>query len=174
MDEWSSLTSAEQGFVIGILTVVGVCVLALLILQIVGMWKTFQKAKQPGWAAIVPFYNQFVSIKIAGLELWWFVVILLLFAIGDFAAYGYVVGDEKTSVIVSGGNGALMVGSLVFYGFLNYKIARSFGKGAWFAVGLTLLSPIFWAILGLSRDVKYKGPAGPYKIAYPETPKKAQ
>lgn len=31
--------------------------LAVIVLTIAGMWKTFDKAGQPGWAAIVPFYN---------------------------------------------------------------------------------------------------------------------
>ncbi|HTP29826.1 MAG TPA: hypothetical protein VMK12_29730 [Anaeromyxobacteraceae bacterium] len=31
---------------------------AVVVLMIAGMWKIFKKAGQPGWAAIVPIYNQ--------------------------------------------------------------------------------------------------------------------
>lgn len=170
-DDWHSMSSTEQGLLVGILAIVLLIALTFLVLQIVGMWKTFQKAKQPGWAAIVPFYNTFTTVKIAGLELWWFVLIALLPMLNNVTAYGHIVDDSETAVIVYSG-GSLWFGLLVLYGFLNYKIAKSFGKSTAFAVGLTLLSPIFWMILGFSRDIKYKGPAGPYKIKYPETPKK--
>ena len=36
---------------------VGLIYLGIIIFIIAGMWKTFAKAGQPGWAAIVPFYN---------------------------------------------------------------------------------------------------------------------
>ncbi|MEJ5253840.1 MAG: hypothetical protein WHS89_00675 [Acidimicrobiales bacterium] len=31
--------------------------LAVIVLWLAGMWKTFAKAGQPGWAAIIPIYN---------------------------------------------------------------------------------------------------------------------
>ena len=34
------------------------------ILVIVATWYIFQKANEPGWAAIVPFYNRYVMYKI--------------------------------------------------------------------------------------------------------------
>lgn len=39
--------------------------LAIAVASIVGMWKVFEKAGEPGWAAIVPFYNMYVLAKIA-------------------------------------------------------------------------------------------------------------
>ena len=42
-------------------------VFALLAAMLVGMWKMFVKAGQPGWAAIVPFYNDSVLVDICGL-----------------------------------------------------------------------------------------------------------
>ena len=38
--------------------------LALTVLAIIAMWKMFEKAGEPGWAAIVPFYNIYVLFKI--------------------------------------------------------------------------------------------------------------
>ena len=31
--------------------------LAVAVLGVVAMWKIFEKAGEPGWAAIIPFYN---------------------------------------------------------------------------------------------------------------------
>lgn len=38
------------------------------------MWKIFEKAGKPGWAAIVPFYNLLVMTEIVGRPTWWILV----------------------------------------------------------------------------------------------------
>jgi len=48
--------------------------LASAALIAVGIWKVFTKAGQPGWAALVPFYNLVVLMKIAGKPAWWFML----------------------------------------------------------------------------------------------------
>jgi len=45
--------------------------IVLLIPVIIGMWKVFVKAGQPGWAAIIPIYNVYIMTKIAGKPGWW-------------------------------------------------------------------------------------------------------
>lgn len=37
---------------------------ALLLLSIAGLWAIFRKAGEPGWAAIIPFYNVYILYKI--------------------------------------------------------------------------------------------------------------
>jgi hypothetical protein len=51
--------------------------LAIIVVIIVGMWKVFEKAGQPGWAAIVPIYNIYVLTQIAGRPAWWIVLFLI-------------------------------------------------------------------------------------------------
>lgn len=48
--------------------------LVLLVLVIIGGWKVFEKAGQPGWAILVPFYNLYILLKIAGRPGWWLVL----------------------------------------------------------------------------------------------------
>jgi membrane protein YqaA with SNARE-associated domain len=50
--------------------------LLFVLVAVAAMWKVFTKAGQPGWAAIVPFYNTYVLLKIVGRPGWW---LLLLF-----------------------------------------------------------------------------------------------
>ena len=38
---------------------------ALSLVQLVALWKIFVKAGEPGWAAIVPIYNLYITFKIA-------------------------------------------------------------------------------------------------------------
>lgn len=92
--------------------------LAILALIIVGMWKVFTKAGQPGWASLIPFYNVYILLKIAGKPGWW----LILFFIP--------------------------IVSIIFAILALLSLSTNFGKGAGFAVGLLLLPIIFFPILG--------------------------
>jgi hypothetical protein len=49
-------------------------VLALVVVVIIGWWKMFEKAGEPGWAAIIPIFNIIVLLKIAGRPVWWVVL----------------------------------------------------------------------------------------------------
>lgn len=101
--------------------------LPLMILAIAGMWKTYTKAGEPGWAAIVPIYNLYVLLKIAGREAWW----LLLF----FIPFANIV----VSLIVS------------------LDVAKKFGKSDAFGIfGLWLFNVIGYLILGFG-DAQYQG-----------------
>jgi hypothetical protein len=100
--------------------------LLVAVLVIAGMWKIFTKAGKPGWAAIIPIYNLIVLLQIAGKPLWW--IVLFCIPVVNFVA--------AVMVLIS--------------------VAKAFGKGAGFAIGLLFLSPIFVPILGFS-DAKYIG-----------------
>ncbi|NBD12638.1 MULTISPECIES: DUF5684 domain-containing protein [Corallococcus] len=102
--------------------------LAVIGLAIAGIWKTFTKAGEPGWAAIVPFYNIYVMTKIVGRPAWW-VVLAILPCVNIIALF-----------------------------IIGIDMAKSFGKGTGFGIGLALLGPIFYAILGFG-DAQYQGPA---------------
>ena len=95
---------------------------AVVVLVFAGMWKAFVKAGQPGWGCLVPIYNVYLILLIAGKPTWW----LLLWLI---PVVGLVV-----SIIVM------------------IVVAEQFGKGAGFGVGLALLGMIFWPILGFGKS----------------------
>jgi len=90
---------------------------AFAILEIAAMWKVFEKAGQPGWAAIIPIYNAIVLLQIAGKPIWW---ILLYF---------------------------IPIVSIVIAVMVMHNISVNFGKGVGFTLGLIFLSPIFIPIL---------------------------
>jgi hypothetical protein len=107
---------------------VSLCYLAVVILLVVAMWRVFVKAGQPGWAAIIPIYNLYIICKIAGKPGWW--VLLMLIPL-----VGFII--------------ALLV---------DLDLAKAFGKGAGFAIGLWLLPVIFYPILAFG-DAQYGGAA---------------
>jgi Na+/melibiose symporter-like transporter len=92
--------------------------LAILVAVFAGFWKMFEKAGKPGWAAIVPFYNIYVLLLIAGKPAWWLVLYLI----------------PLVNIII-----AIIV---------TIAIAKKFGKSGGFVVGLILLPVVFYPILG--------------------------
>ncbi|MGO9244003.1 MAG: DUF5684 domain-containing protein [Verrucomicrobiia bacterium] len=92
--------------------------LALVVLVIAGMWKTFVKAGQPGWAILIPIYNFYVFLKIAGKPGWWLILMLIPLV------------------------------NIVFGIIATVAFTERFGKGGGFVVGLIFLPFIFYPILG--------------------------
>jgi len=48
--------------------------IGILLFYIIACWKIFTKAGQPGWGCIVPFYNIYLWLKIAGKPGWWLIL----------------------------------------------------------------------------------------------------
>ncbi len=125
-------TGNEEAVAAGILAFMAAFAFVFAIiglLVVVGMWKTFDKAGQPGWAAIIPIYNLVVMFRIGGQSGW--------FALTYFL------------------NFIPIIGSLVFLGIIiwnHVNISKRFGQGVGFAIGLVLLAPIFWLILGFGSS----------------------
>ena len=97
--------------------IAGIVGLAIVLFYIVAGWQIFEKAGQPGWGSLIPFYNLYLGCKIAGRPGWWFVLLL-----------------------IPGLN--IVIGIIV-----TLDIARNFGKGTMFALGLLFLGFIFVPIL---------------------------
>jgi len=95
----------------------------------IGMWKVFTKAGQPGWAVLIPVYNFILLLRIAGLAWYWvFTPLIILIPILGAIAY------------------------LVWVVWVHHRISTRFGQGVGFTIGLTLLGPIFWLILGFGSS----------------------
>jgi uncharacterized membrane protein YhaH (DUF805 family) len=96
--------------------------LFILVFYIAAVWRILEKADQPGWGALIPFYNVYLWVKVAGRPGWW---ILLLFV-------------PVVSIFVT----------LI----LALDVARAFAKSGGFGVGLFLLSFIFIPVLGFGSS----------------------
>jgi hypothetical protein len=132
-------------------------IIALYVVEVIGLWKVFVKAGHPGWAAIIPYYNVWIWVKIAGRPAWWFWVILAGSLLGVIPVLGTLLAL------------AVFVLSL----FLALDVARNFGKSTGFGIGLWLLNFVFILILGFG-DAEYLGPqvaaAGPSQPLPPSPP----
>ena len=105
-------------------------IISLLIglMLIVAMWKVFTKAGQPGWASLIPIFNIYIWCKIVGRPGWWVILMLIPFV------------------------------NLIVAIILCIDLAKSFGQGVGFGIGIILLSIIFLPILGFG-SAQYQGPA---------------
>ena len=99
--------------------------LAIIVVVLAGMWKVFVKAGQPGWGILIPIYNIVCLLNVAQRPLWW----IILFFIPCVNIIPLVV--------------------------IPFDVAKNFGKGPGFGVGLLLLGFIFYPILGFG-DARYQ------------------
>lgn len=93
-------------------------VLAIAIVVLVGLWKVFEKAGKPGWAAIVPLYNCYCLFEMTFGTGWLF---LLMFV--------------------------PCVGAIMMI-IMWVKLAMAFDKGVGFGIGILFLPFIFVPMLG--------------------------
>lgn len=112
MEPSSEIVVQSSGFGFG--TIIWLVVMVFLL---VAIWKVFQKAGQPGWGCLIPIYNIYVLLKIAGKPGWWLIFFFIPIA-------------------------NLVVGIIACIG-----VANNFGKGGGFAAGLILLPIVFYPIL---------------------------
>ena len=169
-----SLISLLLGFVV-FFWIIG---LAVAVLIIIAKWKIFEKAGEPGWASLVPFYNTYILFKLSWGNGWYFllsVVPAIIYQIVYFYLYiklitAGIMGINRGSYIYSGMfAGKAGLAAVMFLLFIAMtvvsiitfvKLAKVFGQGGGFACGLIFLTPIFLCILAFSKNIFYYGISG--------------
>jgi hypothetical protein len=91
-------------------------------------WRVFEKADRAGWKVLIPIYSAVVMLRIVGRPTWWIVLFFI------------------------------PIINLIPTVLIPIDLAKSFGKGTGFGIGLLLLAPIFYPILALG-DATYEGPS---------------
>lgn len=94
---------------------------AFFVVFIIGVWKTLEKAGQPGWGGLIPIYNLYLLTQVAQKPGWWVIMFFIPIA------------------------------NIVFSILLYNEIAKRFGQGVGFTIGLILLPAIFFMLLGFGN-----------------------
>ena len=106
----------------------------LLIFRIgttIGYWMLFEKANIAGWKSLIPFYSEYIIIKLVGKPSLW-IIYLFIPLINIFAYY-----------------------------VLIFDLLRCFGKNSLTSQLITLFAAfIYLPVLGFNKDVKYIGTLG--------------
>jgi hypothetical protein len=101
-------------------------IVILVVVAIIGLYRVFEKAGEPGWTAIIPIYNWYEILKITGRPWWW---LILLF---------------------------IPVVNTITWWVMMYNLAKAFGRGILFTLGLIIFPAIWFIILGFGGD-EYRG-----------------
>lgn len=124
---------------LGALAIVMLIILIpIWIIYIIGLWKMFKKAGKKGWEAIIPFYNNWVYVEVAGLNWWYFLFIIS----GTIVTF---IDLDELSPLCN-------LVSFVAIFFCNYNIAKKLHKGTGFAVAMTLVGFIIIPLIGFSKE----------------------
>jgi hypothetical protein len=93
-----------------------------IVLIVAGVWATLVKADKPGWGAIIPFYNAYLIIKMAGRPGWWLILYFIPFV------------------------------NIIINLIVSIDVARNFGHGTGFGILLWLFAPIMFLVLGFGSS----------------------
>ena len=103
-------------------------VIILVLALYAGWWMIFTKAGEAGWKAIIPIWNVLILLKIVGREWWWLLLMLI------------------------------PIVNIIVWVIVALDLAKSFGRGTGFGIGLIIFPWIWSLILGFGSDT-YRGPA---------------
>ena len=97
--------------------IISIIYFAVIILMIASQWKVYQKAGQPGWACLVPFYNIIVLLQIIEKPIWWLLMMFIPFV------------------------------NIYFAVVISIELAKKFNKETGFGIGLVFLPFVFYPML---------------------------
>ena len=106
------------------------------IATVAGLWKMFEKAGEPGWIGLIPFYNIYkLCEKVMGNPWYWVRLMVGLIPIIGWIPYLY------------------------FQYQIGKATAKAYGQEEYWAWGYTFLAPVFYCITGFG-NYKYYGVYG--------------
>jgi signal peptidase I len=114
--------------------------LILLIAQLAGLWKLFEKSGRRGWEALIPVYNYYLILKLTGRPVWWLVPLLIP-----------------------------VINFIVLIG-LRVDFVKSYGKNSGLDHALAVLLPfIVYPLWGFDKKTSYLGASASedFKEKYP-------
>ena len=135
--------------------------IAWYILQVIAYWKIFTKAGKPGWHSIIPILNEWDRTDLSWNSTWAWVMIACVLLGSVLSSLGTTVnadGETVTTFVGTLGSVMSLAGAVIAL-ISEYKLAKAFGKGFGFFLGLVFLNPIFKMILGFG-DAQYQGRQG--------------
>ena len=139
-----------NAFVLAFLFIFG---LVLIIFAFISIAKAmmFLKAKRKSWAAVIPFYSDYVIFDIATGKGFLGIICAFIWYLVWFLPICEIICNCDISLLkifVPCARFVLMV-------FMSFKLAKKFGKGIAFGFGLLLLPFVFYPILGFGES-EYK------------------
>jgi hypothetical protein len=158
--EASAAFGEALGLAIGALLVFALFSLLLYSVIVISAVRLLHKAGEGWWKALIPIYSNVVFLKVIKRPTWWIVFYLVPWIV-------WMIPDEPVIVMV------LILPFLVVAIINSFDLAKAFGRGAGFAIGMILLPLIFLPILAFGNSKYVYGDAGsasPSPNPVPPTP----
>lgn len=130
----------------GLIIIIFLIALVFWIICIVGKWKLFEKAGKNGWAAIIPFYSDWVYVEIAGVNWWWYLLVIASYVMNILSGI-----SNHFDSFVSMANLAKLIALFV----CNYNISKKLHKDIIFAVLMTIFPFIVVPLIGFSSNYEW-------------------
>lgn len=144
-DELLGGVAAGTAFGVSI-TVIVLFTLAYYVLCAVAYWKIFTKAGEKGWKSLIPFYSGYVQYRLTWkTSMFWLTLVAVV-------ANGVLTKMQEQGLIWSILTLVVSLAVIVLCVMRANKLAKSFGHGAGYTVGLVLLQPIFILMLGFGSS----------------------
>lgn len=127
---------------------IGLAIISFLfaVFYITTVWKVFKKAGKPGWAALIPVYNSWVTYEIGGISGWWALISILTWA------------PVHSSKLYTALNWLIFAITIVLSIQAAVETGKRFGKTRTYTLVFLILLPfIGWPILAFGK-AKYELP----------------
>ena len=150
-------TAAAMG-ILGLLMNFLMFWVAWYVLCLVARWKVFDKAGIAGWKSLIPIYSDYCTHKIAWQTIYFWIT-LAAGAVSGFISNrmaAYTDNGEAAPMILSLLSTVIGLAVFVINVMMNINLAKRFGHGLGFGLGLAFLTPVFTMILGLGAS-EYEG-----------------
>ena len=166
----TGLTAGEAAFAGGFLGAFAIAILAFAVLVIIGGWKVFEKAGEKGWKILIPIYGEYILFKICNAEKWFWTLLCISFVGSFMMAFNQIpVNFNATEEVISQqlnlvdwskhapyiiGALATCAAAIVAEVYLSIRLAKAFGKGLAYILGLIFIPEIVLIVLGFG-SAKY-------------------
>jgi len=143
---YGTATEVYSGVLL-LVQILPIVILCIFVLMVIAWGKLFAKAGLPWERVFVPYYGAYWQYKVAGAQgIFWTNLILSVVFAGLINFVGSYDGAFLLPLVY-----AVIV--LVLWCIYCVRLAKSYGKGGGFAVGLIFLPFIFIPILGFGKAV---------------------
>ena len=145
--DWISVIMASSFFIIYLIFILVffAIAIALTVFVIICNWKLMEKAGEPGWKSIIPFYNIYTIMNFS-LTRPTSTVFFIVFCVMYVTLCIPYLGAFIFSIVV----GAIL-------GITSYATAKAFGRDVGMCVCAIFFGPIIKAILAFSKNIQYTG-----------------
>lgn len=124
-------------------------VTGIFLFTVLGTWKLYKKMGEQGWKGLIPIYNLFLLYQ----KTWGnkpFIIYVYLLVMSSF--FSIHTKENMTVLIVY----AMAASAMILMDcILKYKVAKCFGYGVLFTIGLIIAPFLFYSVLGYGKREFY-------------------